>query len=155
MLRRYQCRRGSLPNDERGLKVSGDFTPEQKRYLEGFTAGLQISRHVRGPAGSGNVAAGAPEPSGPDAEHLRAQDRFVKAGQKLSEQEKFKRDQHPFDAYARLKEQAANNEYPKPADTFRWKFYGLFYVAPAQNSYMCRLRLPRCSTRPRMQRRDR
>ncbi len=117
--------------------MSGDFTSEQKRYLEGFTSGLQIARAARGDAGQG-----APEPSGPDAAHLQAQDRAVKAGQKLSEQEKFKRDQHPFDAYARLKEQAANNEFPKPADTFRWKYYGLFYVAPAQNSYMCRLRIP-------------
>ena len=28
------------------------------------------------------------------------------------------------------------------ADNFRWRYYGLFYVAPAQNSYMCRLRMP-------------
>ncbi len=27
--------------------MSGDFTPEQKRYLEGFTAGLQIYRDVK------------------------------------------------------------------------------------------------------------
>ena len=116
--------------------MSGDFTPEQKRYLEGFTAGLQIAR-----AGS-RAGAQEPEPSGPDAEHLRAQDRVLKAGGKLSDQEKFKREQHPFDAYARLKEQAANNEYPKPVDNFRWRYFGLFYVAPNQNSYMCRLRIP-------------
>ena len=55
-----------------------------------------------------------PEPTGPDAAHLRAQDRAIKAGQKLSDPEKFKRELHPFDGYARLKEQAANNEAPKP-----------------------------------------
>jgi ferredoxin-nitrite reductase len=66
----------------------------------------------------------------------------VAAGGKLNEQERIKRDEHPFDAYARFQDQAANNEFPKPADTFRWKYYGLFYVAPAQNSYMCRLRMP-------------
>ena len=54
------------------------------------------------------------------------------AGGKLAEQEKFKREQHPFDAYDRLKEQAEKNEPPKPADNFRWRYYGLFYVAPAQ-----------------------
>jgi ferredoxin-nitrite reductase len=123
--------------------MSGDFSPEQKRYLEGFTAGLQIARAGRGLAGGGSQTGTiAPEPVGPDAEHLRAQDRVLKAGGKLSDQEKFKRDQHPFDAYGRLNEQAANNEYPKPADNFRWRFFGLFYVAPAQNSYMCRLRMP-------------
>src|SRR5262249_61337945 len=77
-----------------------------------------------------------------DAEHMRAQDRVLKAGGKLSGQERFKREQHPFDAYGRLKEQAANNEAPKPADNFRWRYFGLFYVAPAQDSYMCRLRIP-------------
>ena len=63
-------------------------------------------------------------------------------GGKLADQEKFKREQHPFDAYERLKAQAAANESPKPADNFRWRYFGLFYVAPAQNSYMCRLRIP-------------
>ncbi len=37
---------------------------------------------------------------------------------------------------------AAKGEYPKPEDNFRWRYFGLFYVAPAQNSYMCRLRIP-------------
>ncbi len=67
---------------------------------------------------------------------------MLAAGGKLADQEKFKRELHPFDAYERLKEQARKNEAPKPADNFRWRFYGLFYVAPAQNSYMCRLRIP-------------
>lgn len=119
--------------------MSGDFSPEQKRYLEGFMSGLQIARAGRG-APQGGVAPAAP--TGPDAEHIAAQDRTVAAGGKLNEQEKIKREQHPFDAYARLKEQAAKDEFPKPADTFRWKYYGLFYVSPAQNSYMCRLRMP-------------
>ena len=41
-----------------------------------------------------------------------------------------------------LKELGERNEYPKPPDNFRWRFFGLFYVAPNQNSYMCRLRTP-------------
>ncbi len=128
--------------------MSGDFTPEQKRYLEGFTSGLQVGRAARSlPIGQARGPAAAapglrPEPTGPDAEHLKAQDAVLAAGQKLSEQEKFKREQHPFDAYARLKEQGERNEPPKPADNFRWRYYGLFYVAPAQTSYMCRLRIP-------------
>ena len=115
--------------------MSSDFTPEQKRYLEGFSSGLQIARLGRGPTAPA-------KPSGPDAEHIAAQDRVLAAGKKLSDQEKFKRDEHPFDAYHRLQDQAAKNEFPKPADNFRWRYYGLFYVAPAQNSYMCRLRIP-------------
>ena len=123
--------------------MSGDFNPEQKRYLEGFVAGLQIAKAARASAGA-PAAAGAKtaEPGGPEAAHVRAQDRVLAAGGKLSEQEKFKRELHPFDGYERLKAQAANNEYPKPPDNFRWRFFGLFYVAPNQNSYMCRLRMP-------------
>jgi ferredoxin-nitrite reductase len=117
--------------------MSSDFTPEQKRYLEGFTSGLQIAR-----SGGGIGKPAAATPSGPDAEHILAQDRTVAAGGKLNDQEKFKREEHPFDAYARLQEQADKNQPPKPADNFRWRYYGLFYVAPAQDSYMCRLRIP-------------
>ncbi len=127
--------------------ATGDFEPEQKRYLEGFAAGLQIARTAKGLAGSaaalaGAAAAPAPETVGPDAAALKAQDRVLKAGGKLSDPEKFKREQHPLDTYERLKEHAANNVYPKPPDNFRWRFFGLFYVAPNQNSYMCRLRMP-------------
>ena len=118
--------------------MSGDFSPEQKRYLEGFTSGVQIARAGREFGGR----PATPVPSGPDAEHILAQERTIAAGGKLNEQEKIQREQHPFDAYARLKDQAAADEFPKPADTFRWKYYGLFYVSPAQNSYMCRLRMP-------------
>src|SRR5690349_21589671 len=117
-----------------------DFTDEQKRYLEGFTTGLQISRVGRG-LGGGAGKANA-EPTGPDAVHIKAQDKVIAAGKKLADQEKVKRDEHPFDAYPRLRQQALDNTPPSPADNFRWRYYGIFYVAPTQDSYMCRLRIP-------------
>ena len=135
----------SEAGSEAGTKPGGDFNPEQKRFLEGFMSGLQVARTARGAApGTSAGAAGAavPEPIGPDAAHLRAQDRFIKQGKKLSDPEKFKRELHPFDGYERLKEQAAANTPPKADDNFRWRFYGLFYCAPNQNAYMCRLRMP-------------
>ena len=111
-------------------------------------SGLQIARAARavpastdGSAG-GTAGAAASASVGPDADHLRAQERFLKEGKKLSDPEKFKRELHPFDGYARLKAQAANNEPPKADDNFRWRFYGLFYCAPNQTAYMCRLRIP-------------
>ena len=116
--------------------MGGEFTAEQKRYLEGFTSGIQVGRLK--PAGG---AAGPAVPSGPDAPHLAAQARTEAAGKKLVDQEKWKRDEHPFDVYHRLKDQAAKDEFPKPADNFRWRYYGLFYVAPAQDSYMLRMRI--------------
>jgi ferredoxin-nitrite reductase len=112
--------------------VDRDFTPEQKRFLEGLVAGISAVR------GTGSPAA----PAGPDGAHLAAMARFEAAGKRLADQEKWKREQHPFDAYARLTEQAATDAAPKPDDNFRWRFYGLFYAAPTQNSYMCRLRIP-------------
>jgi ferredoxin-nitrite reductase len=121
-----------------------DFTDEQKRYLEGFTSGLQISRVGRALGGGAAKSVGGPsgEPTGPDAAHIKAQDQVLASGKKLADQEKFKREEHPFDAYSRLKQQALTNAPPTPADNFRWRYYGLFYVAPAQDSYMSRLRIP-------------
>jgi ferredoxin-nitrite reductase len=120
--------------------LSIDFTDEQKRYLEGFTSGVQISRAGR--ALGGTAAKVAAEPVGPDAVHIKAQDRLLAGGKKLADQEKIKREEHPFDAYPRLKQQALDDAAPSAADNFRWRYHGLFYVAPAQDSYMCRLRIP-------------
>jgi ferredoxin-nitrite reductase len=127
------------------ITPSADFSDEQKRYLEGFMSGLNVGRAahqlsaVRVPAA---LPRANPEPIGPDAAHIKAQDRVLEEGKKLSDQERFKRELHPFDGYERLKAQAASNEPPKPDDNFRWRFFGLFYAAPNQKSYMCRLRIP-------------
>jgi ferredoxin-nitrite reductase len=126
---------------------AGEFSPEQKRYLEGFVAGVQIAKAAKSVAGAvtaapGTSSAAPPEPVGPDAAAWKAQNRVLGTGRKLSDPEKFKREEHPFDTYERLKSHAIKNEYPKPADNFRWRFFGLFYVAPNQNSYMFRLRIP-------------
>lgn len=118
-----------------------DFSDEQKRYLEGFATGLQIRKVGRG-FGDAIASQASAEPSGPEAAHVKAQNKVIASGKKLADQEKFKRDEHPFDAYARLAQQARDNAPPSTADNFRWRYYGLFHVAPAQDSYMCRLRIP-------------
>lgn len=118
-----------------------DFTDEQRCYLEGVVSGMQARRAAQGLqplAGAGGTAT----PSGPDKEHLAAMARFEAQGRKLSAEEKAKRDEHPFDAYTRFKSESAKGQFPKGIDNFRWRFHGLFYVAPTQNSYMCRLRIP-------------
>jgi ferredoxin-nitrite reductase len=117
-----------------------DFSEAQKRYLEGFVAGLEASRTAAGlkPLTGGGEAIAC----GPDAAHLAAMARYEAEGRKLCSEEKAKRDEHPLDAYARLKRESADGRYPKGVDNFRWRFHGLFYVAPAQDSYMCRLRIP-------------
>ncbi len=122
--------------------IALDFTDEQKRYLEGFAAGVQIIRGGRGLGGGATETKAHAEPTGPDAAHVKAQDKATASGKKLADQEKFKREEHPFDAWPRLKQQALDNAPPAPSDNFRWRYFGLFYVAPAQDSYMCRLRMP-------------
>ena len=124
------------------------FTDEQKQYLQGFFAGL-ISR--RG-AGSGDplvvappgpvtappITAGAPATD----IHRAAQDRFLAAGKQLVPEELAKRAKDPFDMWEEMRANVAAARFPKGTDVFLHKFHGLFYVAPAQNAFMCRLRIP-------------
>ena len=80
-----------------------DFSDEQKRYLEGFVSGVQASRAAAGPQAAGGSGGGAASPQGRDAAHLKAMARVEAEGKKLAAEEKAKRDEHPFEAYARLK----------------------------------------------------
>ena len=68
--------------------MSSDFSPEQKRYLEGFATGLNAARTARG-KGSGSAA--STEAVGPDAIHIQAQDLTVAAGGKQGHLYLFKR----------------------------------------------------------------
>ncbi len=132
----------SKSNGQDGMS-GHDFTDDQKRYLEGFVSGVQATRVASGLRPLGGIAgsAGPAEPTGPDAANLKAMAQTEAAGKKLVDQEKWKRDDPPFEAYARLKREALAGSPPKPADNFRWRFHGLFHVAPAQDSYMCRVRI--------------
>ncbi len=123
-----------------------DFNDEQRRYLEGFVSGVQAGRTAHGlkPLGcvtGAQAGGGSATPSGPDAPHISAMARAEASGSKLANEEKAKREEHPFDAYTRLKAETSAGQYPKGVDNFRWRFHGLFYVAPAQDSFMCRLRI--------------
>ncbi|WP_394367248.1 NirA family protein [Prosthecodimorpha hirschii] len=127
------------------------FSDDQKRWLQGFVSGANAARTAHGLPGIGSPAPGAAASSasaangptrGPDALHHAAMARFEAAGRKLSPQEIAKRDEHPHDAYARLKAEARTGRFPKPIDDFRWRFHGLYFVGPAQNAFMCRLRIP-------------
>ncbi len=138
------------------------FTRDQQSYLQGFTLGTDVSRAVRGlPVLSGSARAdrganahGAtiqigppcapaePLPAGPEAIHIEAQNRFLAAGRKLCAEEKAKREKNPLDMWDQMRASAARREFPKGTDVFLYKFHGLFHVAPAQDSFMCRLRLP-------------
>ena len=82
----------------------------------------------------------APVPSGPDAPLHEAQNRFLAEGKKLVPEEIAKGKKHPLDRWDDIGQHTAESRYPKGTDIFAFKYHGLFYVAPNQDSYMCRLR---------------
>jgi ferredoxin-nitrite reductase len=130
--------------------MSDEFTLEQKNYLEGFAAGSGMAKTVMSlPTFSQTLGLPAgPKPravedsSSPDAIHRAAQDRFIADGRTLSPEEKAKRKLNGLDAWDLMLQHARDSRFPKGTDVFLIKFLGMFYVAPAQDSFMCRLRLP-------------
>ena len=110
------------------------FNVEQQEYLKGFMAGVEAKQ---GPLALGAVP--APDPA--DLQRA-AQDRQVAAGGKLVPEEEAKRKKHPLDRFGEISALAAEGKFPKGTDVFLTKYRGLFFVAPAQNSFMCRLRMP-------------
>ncbi|MBR0680893.1 NirA family protein [Roseomonas eburnea] len=110
------------------------FDVTQQEYLKGFMAGVEARRGSLAPAGGGG---GAP----PDA--LRAaQDAAIAAGGTLTPQEQAKREKHPLDRWDEIATRAEAGTFPKPIDDFLGRFHGLFFVGPAQDAFMCRLRIP-------------
>jgi len=87
-------------------------------------------------------APAAMEPTGPDAASLRAMARAEASGKKLDPAEIAKREEMGLDSYARMKQAAKDSVYPKGPDVLRWRYHGLFFVGPTQDSYMVRLRIP-------------
>lgn len=107
------------------------FSPDQQHYLSGFMAGVEARR--------GSLAPAAPESTDP----LRAaQDRTIAAGGTLVAQEQAKRDRHPLDRWDEVAARGEQGVFPKPLDDFIGRYHGLFFVGPAQDAFMCRLRIP-------------
>jgi ferredoxin-nitrite reductase len=115
------------------MTMAAEFDAAQKEYLEGLARGIAAARSSKPDDASA-------QPSGPERIHFAAQDRVVAAGGKLTREEEAKRAKHPFDMWDEMGAKAARAEFPKGTDAFLYKFHGLFHVAPAQDSFMCRLR---------------
>ncbi|MEM1062145.1 MAG: NirA family protein, partial [Planctomycetota bacterium] len=88
------------------------------------------------------AAAEPPPPGGPELMAIEAQDATKAAGGKLCKEEVAKREKHPFKMTAEMEANAAAGQFPKGTDVLLYKFSGMFYVAPAQDAYMCRMRFP-------------
>ena len=131
----------SQPNGAGALDAGAGFTEEQKQYLDGFACGSGLSRSLKVLPSSPVATAEDAKPHAEDI-HRKAQDRFLAEGKKLVAEEKAKRERNPLDGWDELCDHAREGRFPRGIDVFRFKFHGLFYVAPAQDAYMCRLRLP-------------
>lgn len=135
------------------------FTDTQKQFLSGFTMGSDVARAVKGlpvlagsapgPTGTSVSIGGGPAtvdgkviPPGPERIAYEAQAETKAAGKKLCKEEQAKEEKNPLDMWDEIAARAGAGEYPKGTDVFLTKWHGLFYVAPAQDSYMMRLRIP-------------
>jgi ferredoxin-nitrite reductase len=125
---------------------ASEFGAVQKEYLHGFFSGLAqrslapFAGHTAGgqitndpESGATNLAAEKPA-----EEELY----FNTPVSDLCREERWKREQNPLDVWDKLLAHANENKAPAADDVFRFKFHGLFYVAPAQDSFMVRLRIP-------------
>jgi ferredoxin-nitrite reductase len=132
-------------------EMQDTFTFEQKEYLAGFL--LAVAK--RGETFFvGNTASGLiTDGSGPDGgtPNLAAAPKvdtwFGTPLDDLCKEERWKYEENPLDLWEKLLAHADENRFPAGGDVFRFKFHGLFYVAPAQDSFMLRLRTPACSLR--------
>ena len=130
------------------------FSDEQKNYLQGYALGSDVAKVVRGlpvisdsaRAGSGDaivqVGPAGADMIGPDAAMHAALQRTETDGGKLCNEEVAKREKHMCDIWDDISKRSSDAEFPKKTDVFLTKSQGLFYVAPAQDSYMCRMRIP-------------
>lgn len=98
--------------------------------------------HAGAPVKKLATQANAVTPVGPDALQILAQDSALAAGKELTSEERAKRDRHPLDRWDEIVARSAASAFPAGIDVFLTKYHGLFYVAPAQDAYMCRLRIP-------------
>jgi ferredoxin-nitrite reductase len=129
-------------------------TEEQKNFLQGFAMGADVARAARGLpvlSGSGivNGAVVTLGPSGagvtpaePARLQIEAQNRTIAAGKTLCREEQAKRAKDPLALYDEIHANASAGVFPKDMDVFLYKYSGLFFVAPAQNAFMCRMRVP-------------
>ncbi len=105
--------------------VNGEpLTDEQRKYLDGFFAGLAAH----------GVSFG-------DVAPTLATDKKVSLEDLIFE-ERVKHELHPLDAYDQILENAVTNKAPDKEEIFRFKWNGLFFLTPNKEAFMSRLRIP-------------
>lgn len=122
--------------------LNAPFSAEQKEYLQGFFAGVAQRGFTPfvGETAAGLITADA---STGVANQAAAPDIYFSTPiEDLCREERWKFEENPLDIWDKLVAHANEDKAPAPDDLFRFKFHGLFYVAPAQDSFMLRMRIP-------------
>ena len=118
---------------------SPSFSEEQKRYLEGFFAGIAqrgatpyVAQTADGRL-TNDAASALPNEAAEECV-------FGTPVSELCKEERWKHEENALDIWDKLLAHANENRVPASDDLFRFKYHGLFHVAPAQDSFMLRLR---------------
>src|SRR5689334_142035 len=116
-------------------EIAGEkLTTEQSRYLEGFFAGLKqrgvAFKDIEPLSVIATAPASAPVPGA------------FALPENATNEERLKQELHPLDAYPLLLEDADANRAPEKPNIYRFKWNGLFWLAPNTDGFMCRLRIP-------------
>jgi ferredoxin-nitrite reductase len=112
------------------LSDSG-FSPEQTSYLAGFVSGILQGRELPflGQDGERRFT------------HVPEESVHGTPLDELCKEERIKHEKNGLDCYDTILANAAAGVFPQDGDVFRYKFHGLFFVSPAQESLMLRCRI--------------
>ena len=122
---------------------ASSFSEEQKEYLKGFFSGVAQRGLVPFAPFAGHTTSGqiTNDPTS-GVSNMAEELYFNTPVSDLCREERWKFEENPLDIWDKLLAHANEDKAPAPDDLFRFKFHGLFYVAPAQDSFMLRLRIP-------------
>ena len=121
-----------------------EFTAEQKQYLQGFFAAISQCNLVPfvGHTVDGLITSDSGSNLPNQAATPSEENWFNTPISDLSREERWKHKQDPFAIWDKVLQYSNQNQPPTDDDRFRLKYLGLFHVAPAQDSFMLRLRVP-------------
>lgn len=122
---------GSSPGEatsNAALPDTSGMSVVQKEYLSGFGAGLAAARVL--PVAGGTGGAGEPTTW------------FNTPLDEVTREERLKIERDPFSIWDQMVAAAKSGTPPKDGDVFRYKYHGLFWVAPAQDFFMVRIKIP-------------
>jgi len=111
--------------------MTSGFSELQQGYLQGFMDGVKVPF-------LGKTADGKFTGDSSSAEETV----YGTEIEDLSREEEFKHQKNGLDCWDDMVKADSEKAFVKNADDiYRFKFYGMFYVSPAQDSYMCRMRI--------------